>query len=146
MNTKFGQRAYMLNIGLCQAIIIPLLQRRGEYTGLALSVLPSLTNIVCLIFLINHASQPLQNWYGASAKGPTHRLQNSGSPVVYFLFYDILSVTNVFRHTYISNHASQPLQTWYGASAWDPTGHLPSSDLLVIYFLFYNFGFPTCHS
>ena len=37
-------------------------------------------------FLSNHASHSLKTWYGASARDPTHRLPNSGPPVIYFLF------------------------------------------------------------
>ena len=65
---------------------IPKLGRRGRYTALALSFLLSLTNIFHHTFLSNHASQPFQTWYGASARGLTSCLPNSGLPVVYFLF------------------------------------------------------------
>ena len=54
----------------------PAAKKRG-YTVLALSVLPSVTNIFSHTFLSNHASHLFQTWYGASATGP---------PVVYFLF------------------------------------------------------------
>ena len=50
------------------------------------SVRPSATKIFRCTFLSNHVSQPLQTWYDASARGPTHRLSNSGPPVIYFLF------------------------------------------------------------
>ena len=52
---------------MIRMIFIPLLRRRGGYIVLALSV----TNIFHCIFLSNHASQPLQTWYGAEARGPT---------------------------------------------------------------------------
>ena len=48
------------------------------------------SNISCRTFLRNHALQPLQTWYGASAKGSICRLPNSGPPVIYFLFYDLV--------------------------------------------------------
>ena len=78
-------------IGLMTCIFIPLLQRRGWYTVLALSVLPSvhslsITDIFSHTFFSNHASRPLQTWYSAPALGPTHRLRNSGPPVIYYLF------------------------------------------------------------
>ena len=63
-----------------------MLRRRGWYIVLALSIPLSVTNIFHHVFLSNHASQPLQTWYGALAKGPTIRLPNSGPPVIYFLF------------------------------------------------------------
>ena len=62
------------------------LRRRGGYTVLALSILLSLTNVYGSTFLSNHASQPLQTWYGALARGPTSCLLNSGPPVIYFPF------------------------------------------------------------
>ena len=77
-------------------VISPLqLQRRG-YTVLALSVLPSVTNIFRHNFLSNHASQPLQTWYGALTRLPTHPLPDSRPPVFYAvlkltLFSDIIS-------------------------------------------------------
>ena len=67
-------------------IVLGCILGRGRYTVLALSVLPSITSIFCYTFLSNHASQPFQTWYGASARGPTHRSRNSGPPVIYFLF------------------------------------------------------------
>ena len=57
-----------------------------RYTVLALSVLLSVINIYCHTFLSNHASQSLQIWYCALARGPMCRLPNSGPPVIYFLF------------------------------------------------------------
>ena len=45
-------------------------EEEGGYIVLALSVLPSVSNIFRHTFLSNHASQPLQTWYGASARGP----------------------------------------------------------------------------
>ena len=62
-------------------VIIP----RGGYTLLALSVLPSATDIFRLNFL-KHASQPLQTWYGALARSRTRRIPNLGLPPIYFLF------------------------------------------------------------
>ena len=66
------------------------LRRREWYTVLALPVLPSahpsITNVFRRTFLNNHASQPLQTWYGALAKGSTRPLSNSGPPVIYFQF------------------------------------------------------------
>ena len=70
-------------------MFIPRLRRREGYTVLALSILlsilPSVTNIFCCSFFRNHASQPLQTWYGALARGPTHGLPNLGPPIIYFL-------------------------------------------------------------
>ena len=63
----------------------PASKKRG-YTVLALSVLPSVNNIFRRTFLSNHASQPIQTWYGASGRGPTSRLPNWGPPAIYFLF------------------------------------------------------------
>ena len=54
------------------------------------SVVPFVTNIFCRTFFSNHASQPLHTWYGTSAKGLTRRLPNSGPPVIYFLFHDLV--------------------------------------------------------
>ena len=65
--------------------LYPASKKRG-YTILALSVLTSITNIFCHTFLGNHASQPLQTWYGALARGPICHLLNSGLPAIYFLF------------------------------------------------------------
>ena len=50
------------------------------------SVLPSVTNTFCHTFPSNHASQSLQTWYGALARGPTSCLLNSCWPFIYFLF------------------------------------------------------------
>ena len=50
------------------------------------SYIPSVTSIFRGTLLRNHASQPLQTWYCASARGPTRRLPNSGPPVIYFFF------------------------------------------------------------
>ena len=54
------------------------------------SDIPSVTNIFQHTLLSYHASQPLQTWYGISARGRTCCLQNSGPPFVYFLFYDLV--------------------------------------------------------
>ena len=74
-------------------VFIPPLRRRGWSTVLALPVLPSVlssvSNIFRCTFLSNHASQPLQTWYGALARGPTRRLPNSILPGIYFPFYDL---------------------------------------------------------
>ena len=43
-------------------------------------------NIFSHNFLSTHASEPLQTWYSASARGPTHHLLTSGVPVICFLF------------------------------------------------------------
>ena len=68
------------------AVIIPHLKKKG-YTLLAVSVLPSIlppvTNIFHHTFLSNNASQQLQTWYGALARGPTRGLPNS---VIHFRF------------------------------------------------------------
>ena len=50
----------------------------------------SLTNIFHHSFLNNHASQPLQTWYGAFARGPTYRIPNSDPPVICFLVYNVV--------------------------------------------------------
>ena len=98
---------------------IPLLRKRRGYTGLALSVLPSVflpvlsfvlpsvANIFRRIFLSNHASQPLQTWYGVSARGSTRRLWNSGPRVIYFLFYDLVYFRPSVRNQYFPSHFSQ---------------------------------------
>ena len=52
--------------------------------------IPSITNIFCRYFLSSHASHPLQTLYGALARSPTHCLPNSGPPVIYFLFFDLV--------------------------------------------------------
>ena len=49
-------------------------------------------------FLSNHASQPLQTWYGASARGPTRRLPNSRPPVIYFLFQIFVALFSANMH------------------------------------------------
>ena len=54
------------------------------------SFCPSVANICQCTFLSNHASQPLQTWYGASARGPTRGLPNSRQPFIYFLFFDFV--------------------------------------------------------
>ena len=67
---------------LCILLLYPRFSEEGEYTGVALSillsvflsVLPSVTNIFYHTFLSNHASQPLNTWYGASAMRHTRRL------------------------------------------------------------------------
>ena len=76
-----------LSLSLYQSfLIIHLLPRRGQYTVLA----PSICNQnFHHIFLSNHASQSLQTWCSASARGPTCGLPNSCLPVIYFLFYDL---------------------------------------------------------
>ena len=105
--------------------ILPL-WRRGVYTAIALYVLPSILPFHCT-FLSNHASQPLQTCDGVSARGPTRHLADSGPPVIYFLFYDLvyfLSVTIIFHCTFLSNHASQSLQTWCCDSDRGPTCRL----------------------
>ena len=60
-------------------------KKGGGYTVSALSFLtfflPSVTNIFRRTFLSNHASHPLQTWYGASARGPSRRVPNTGPPV-----------------------------------------------------------------
>ena len=74
------------------AVFLPFLYPRFEEEGLYCfcyvcpSILPSLTNILRRTFLSNHASHPLQTWYGVSARGPTSSLQNSRPPVAYFCF------------------------------------------------------------
>ena len=71
----------------------PTSKKRG-YTVLGLSVLlsvhPSLTNLFHHTFLSNHASQPLQIWYGALARDPYCHLLNSGPLVLYFLFCSLV--------------------------------------------------------
>ena len=52
--------------------------------------IPSVTNIYCCFFLSNHASQSIQSWYGALAKGPTHFLPKSRPLVLYLLFYNLV--------------------------------------------------------
>ena len=54
------------------------------------SDIPIITNIFPHTFLSNHASQPLQTWYSTLSSGPTRCLLNSGLPVIYFLFYDLV--------------------------------------------------------
>ena len=71
-----------------------------RYIVLALSLLPSVPNIFHHTFLSNHASQPLQTWYGALARGPTSQLPNSGLPVIYFLFHDM---AHLWTHHVIDN-------------------------------------------
>ena len=103
------------------------LRRRGGYTNLSLSVLPFETNIFGCAFLSSYASDPLQTWFDAFARGSTHRLTNSGLPVIYFLFYNLAffsTLTNVFDCIFLSNHASQPLKTWYCALARGPSRRL----------------------
>ena len=77
----------------------PLRRRRG-YKILAMSLSPSICfpSVIPFVllsvrnqtfhgfFLSNHASQPLQTWYGASSRDPTLGLPNSCPPVNYFLF------------------------------------------------------------
>ena len=74
-------------------LIIPPLGRRGGCTVLLVfvspSVLLSVTSIFHLTFLSNHASQPLQTWYGSLTRGLTLGLQNSDPPLTCFLFYDL---------------------------------------------------------
>ena len=77
---------------LSRDIFIPPLQRREMYTVLALSIClsisPSIISIFRHTFLSNHASQPLQTWYVASARGPTGHLQNSCLlPVLQFTLF-----------------------------------------------------------
>ena len=110
--------------------------RRRGYTGFALCVRPSFRLYVTNIFVaLFHASQPLQTWYGASAKGPARHLPNSGPPVIYYLFHDLVYFQTLhgqvqnFRRTFLSNHASQSLQTRYGASATGPTRRIPNQVL-----------------
>ena len=123
-------------------LVIPRFEEEWGYNVLALSVLPPVTNTFCRTFLSNHALQPLETRYGASPRDPTCRLPNSGPPLIYFLFYDLvyfptfLLVSNIFRRTFLSNHVSQGLQIWHGASARCPTRRLPNSGPPVIYFLF----------
>ena len=72
--TEFRSASYLL----------PVLQ-----LGLFSDIL-SVTNIFRHAFFNSHASQPLQTWYGALARGPTGCLPNSGQPVIYFLFYNLV--------------------------------------------------------
>ena len=73
-----------------------------------------ITNIFRHIFLSYHVSQLLQTWYGASTRGPTHCLLNSGLPVIYFLFYNL-----VYFQTWHGNVANfHP--TLLGYTKWVP--------------------------
>ena len=113
-----------------------------EYIYRIASFLPSsVTNIFRHISLTNHGSHPSETWYGTSRKGPKRRLPNSGAPVIYFLFPDLVNFWTLhdtvhnFCHIFLSNNNSHPHETWYGTSNRGPTGHLPNSGPPVIYFL-----------
>ena len=69
---------YRENVKVCTEVHIYLLLLRRWVICYFRSVCPSFRH---------NASQPLQT-YGASARGPTCHLPNSGLPVIYFLFYD----------------------------------------------------------
>ena len=60
-------------------IFLPPLRGRGE----------SVTNNFLHIYLSNHSSHLLETWYDTSSKGHTCCLQNSGLPVIYFLFSNL---------------------------------------------------------
>ena len=60
-------------------------KKRGVYWFS--SVRPSVHNQYFRHTLLsNHASQPLQTWYGALAMGPTRHLPKSGRQGIFFLF------------------------------------------------------------
>ena len=90
----------------CHIYYTPASKERG-FSGLALSVLPSETDIFHCIFLRNRASQPLQTWYGASARGHsiTYRIQ------VLQLSTSCFRTWFIFRHSvrnqYFPSHFSQ---------------------------------------
>ena len=83
-------------------LLYPCFKEAGLYwfssvrPSIRLSVRPSVRNqFFSVFFLGNHASQPLKTWYGALARGPTRHLPNSGSPVIYFLFYDLVQFSDI---------------------------------------------------
>ena len=97
-------KAKSCQVTICLQFTDPL-WRRGGYTVLALSILPSVTTIFRCTFLSNHASQPLQTWYVASARGPTHCVWNSCPPVIYSLFpgslhFSTLHLGNINKRGY----------------------------------------------
>ena len=109
MEKLIGPQAKVTYLISSSSVIIPPLRRTGGYTVLAPSVLPSVTNIFHHIFLSNHASQPLQTWYGASARGPTGCLSNLGPPVIYLLVYDLVYfLTSLCNQYFLSLFSQQP--------------------------------------
>ena len=61
--------------------------------------------------------------------GPTRHLPNSGLPVIFFLFPNMV-------HFYLCNRNSYPIGTWYGVLGRGPACGLQNSGPLIIYFLF----------
>ena len=62
----------------------------GMVSNLGLPWLTSTWNLVWLATLAYHGLHPLETWYGTSCWDPSHSLPNSGLPVIYFLFPDLV--------------------------------------------------------
>ena len=97
-----------------------------------LSVLASVTNISRRTFLSNHALQPLQTWYGTSDRGPKRRLSNSGPPLIYFLFDDLV----YFPTSYLLPVSR--LGSFVDSASWDSGGILSEkSSQISCYLIFF---------
>ena len=72
-----SRRYTMINISYSVELFYSRFEEKGGILFLlCLSVFLSITNFFRHTFLSNHASQPLQTWYGTSARAPTCRLPN----------------------------------------------------------------------
>ena len=90
----------VLTSALNPLIVLPLEEEGRILVKLCLSFLLSLTNIFRHIFLGNHASQPLQTWYGAFARDSTRTWRYFCLPMIYFLFCEWVVIQIFFFHSH----------------------------------------------
>ena len=118
-----GYHQWTIHHAVQNGLIIPPLRRSGGYTGLRLSVrpsvLPSVRNkIFRTTFLGNYKSDLLEIWYGALARWTVLCDTFPDLSIIYFLFdghfclFNVMRLYKIFRHIFLYNYKSQVVNIW----------------------------------